>query len=62
MGAGVFEVEELSDKELSDGESKLVLRACWGDGETAGESDLPLPNILPPPRVLPEVMVAIMGG
>lgn len=28
----------------------------------AGESDLPLPSILPPPRVLPEVMVKAADG
>ena len=36
--------EELTDKELADGESRLEFL-----GGYAGESDLPLPSTLPPP-------------
>jgi hypothetical protein len=30
--AGLFDVCELSERELSEGDSKLALRRCWGCG------------------------------
>lgn len=65
--AGLFDVCELKDTELSEGDSRLALRRCWaagcgemaGDraGERAGERFLPLPSTRPPPSDLPEVMI-----
>lgn len=58
--AGLLDVCELRETELSEGDSRLVLRRCWvgGLGETAGDRCLPLPSTRPPPRDLPEVMIA----
>lgn len=49
--AGLFDVCELSDTELSDGDRKLALRRCWvgGWGDIAGDRFLPLPSTRPPP-------------
>lgn len=61
VGAGEFEFWELRDTELSDGDRRLTF-LLWRDagaGETAGDSDRPLPRIRPPPRDLREV---ILGG
>lgn len=57
--AGLLEVCELSDRELSEGESMLALRRCWagGAGDTAGDRFLPLPSTRPPPRDLREAML-----
>ena len=49
---GVVEVCELKDTELSDGESRLAFRECCGLAAVAGDNDLPLPKILPPPSDL----------
>jgi hypothetical protein len=56
--AGLLDVCELSDMELSEGDRKLALRRCWGlgCGETAGDRFRPLPNTRPPPRDLREAM------
>lgn len=43
------EGEELTESELTDGDNKLVLLA--GKGFVVGNKDLPLPRILPPPRL-----------
>jgi hypothetical protein len=56
--AGLLDVCELSDTELSEGARKLALRpwrAC-GCGEMAGDRFLPLPSTRPPPRDLREAM------
>lgn len=60
--AGLFEVCELSDMELSEGERKLALRRWWagGRGDTAGDRFRPLPSTRPPPRDLPEVMMNVV--
>lgn len=61
--AGLLDVCELSDRELSEGDSRLALRtwcacsACGGAGDTAGDRFLPLPSTRPPPRDLREAMV-----
>jgi hypothetical protein len=62
--AGLLEVCELSDTELSDGERKLALRRCWacGWGERAGDKFLPLPNTRPPPRDRREAMSRMLKG
>lgn len=62
--AGLLDVCELSDSELSEGDSRLALRRWWagGCGETAGDKFLPLPSTRPPPRDLPEVMIAAVEG
>lgn len=44
------EWEELIESELTDGDNKLVFLA--GKGFAVGNKDLPLPRILPPPRLL----------
>jgi hypothetical protein len=56
--AGLLDVCELSDMELSEGDRKLGLRLCWacGRGETAGDRLRPLPSTRPPPRDLREAM------
>lgn len=56
--AGLLDVCELSDMELSEGDRKLALRRCWGlgCGETAGDRFRPLPSTRPPPRDLREAM------
>jgi hypothetical protein len=50
--AGLLDVCELSDSELSDGDRKLALRRCWagGWGDIAGDKFLPLPSTRPPPN------------
>jgi hypothetical protein len=56
--AGLLDVCELSDTELSEGARKLALRP-WrvcGCGEMAGERFFPLPSTRPPPRDLREAM------
>lgn len=62
--AGLFDVWELSDSELSEGDSKLGLRRCraGGCGETAGDRFLPLPSTRPPPRDLREAIVEDVEG
>lgn len=57
--SGVVEVCESSETELADGDRKLVFRVCCGRAlaATAGDSDLPLPNTLPPPSDLREAMI-----
>lgn len=57
--AGLFDVCELSDNELSEGDSRLGLRRCMagGCGERAGDRFLPLPSTRPPPRDLREAML-----
>lgn len=58
--AGELEVCELRETELSDGDSRLTFLLCWavGAGGTAGERDLPLPRMRPPPRDLREVILS----
>ena len=58
--AGLFEACEFNETELSEGDSRLTFRLCCGGGkeETAGDTFRPLPKTLPPPRDLPEVMIA----
>jgi hypothetical protein len=62
--AGLLEVCELSDTELSDGERKLALRRCWacGWGDNAGDRFLPLPSTRPPPRDRREAMSRMSKG
>jgi hypothetical protein len=50
--AGLFDVCELSDTELSEGDRKLALRRCWagGWGDMAGDKFRPLPSTRPPPK------------
>lgn len=60
--AGLLDVCELSDTELSEGDSKLALRRWTADGcgdAAAGDKFLPLPSTRPPPRDLRE---AIFGS
>jgi hypothetical protein len=59
--AGLFDACELSDTELSEGDSRLALRRWTADGcgEMAGDRFLPLPSTRPPPRDLRE---AIFGS
>jgi len=63
--AGLLDVCELSDTELSEGDRKLVFRRCWcwcwglGCGETAGDRFRPLPSTRPPPRDLREAMSSV---
>lgn len=67
--AGLFDVWLLSDRELSEGDSRLALRTwlCWAfcacgvAGGTAGDRFLPLPSTRPPPRDLREAMVEEEG-
>lgn len=62
--AGLTDVWELRDSELSLGDSKLVLRTWWarGCGERAGEPRWrPLPSTRPPPRDRPCVMIVDPG-
>jgi hypothetical protein len=57
--AGLLDVCELSDTELSEGDSRLALRrwtAAGCGGAAAGDRFLPLPSTRPPPRDLREVM------
>lgn len=58
--AGLLDVCELNESELSEGDSRLALRRWWagGCGDTAGDRLRPLPSTRPPPRDLPEVMFA----
>jgi hypothetical protein len=62
--AGLFDVCELSDTELSDGERKLALRRCWacGWGDMAGDRFFPLPNTRPPPKDLREAISRVSRG
>jgi hypothetical protein len=62
--AGLTDVCELRDTELSEGDIRLALRSWWGRGrgDTAGERCFPLPSTRPPPRDLPEVMLRSRGG
>lgn len=62
--AGLFDVWELRETELSEGDSRLALRRCCegGCGETAGDRFFPLPSTRPPPRDLPEVMIEGVEG
>jgi len=60
--AGLLDVCELSDTELSEGESRLALRRWMAAGcgdAAAGDRFLPLPSTRPPPRDLRE---AIFGS
>ena len=72
--AGLLDVWLLSDRELSEGDSRLALRTwlccacgacsacvCGGAGDTAGDRFLPLPSTRPPPRDLREAMVKDEG-
>jgi hypothetical protein len=61
--AGLLDVCELSDRELSEGDSKLALRRWWagGRGDTAGDRLRPLPSTRPPPRDLPEDMMLVVA-
>jgi hypothetical protein len=67
--AGLFDVWLLSDRELSEGDSRLALRtwlccafcACGAAGDTAGDRFLPLPSTRPPPRDLREAMIKEEG-
>jgi hypothetical protein len=72
--AGLLDVWLLSDRELSEGDSRLALRTwlccacgacsacvCGGAGDTAGDRFLPLPSTRPPPRDLREAMVGEEG-
>jgi hypothetical protein len=57
--AGLLDVCELSETELSEGESRLALRrwtAAGCGGGAAGDRFLPLPSTRPPPRDLREVI------
>lgn len=60
--AGLLEVWELRDKELSEGDSVALRRwAAGGRGDTAGDRLRPLPSTRPPPRDLPEVMMCAVA-
>ena len=62
--AGLLDVCELSERELSDGDSRLGWWRWWAGGwgemagDTAGDRFLPLPSTRPPPRDLREAMRA----
>jgi hypothetical protein len=43
-----------SDKVLAEGETTSDGLLCW-DGGRGGASDFPLPNILPPPSLRPDI-------
>lgn len=55
---GVLEVCELSETELSEGDSRLVFRA-WCLAATAGDRVLPLPRIRPPPSDRPAMLATV---
>jgi len=59
---GVVDACELKDIELSEGDRKLVFRLCCGldvaIAASAGDSDFPLPKILPPPNDLRAAMTS----
>lgn len=55
---GVLEAWELSDTELSDGESRSVGRDS-GFFATGGARFFPLPRTLPPPRLLLAAIISI---
>ena len=57
-GGEVWETCELSETELGEGECipLLAVRSCCA--AAAGESDLPLPSIRPPPSCLRDAMNA----
>ena len=59
--AGLLDVCELSDTELSEGDSRLALRMCCGRGcgEAAGDRFRPLPSTRPPPKDLREAMMSV---
>lgn len=68
--AGLLDVWLLSDRELSEGDSRPALRtwlccacgacsACGGAGDTAGDRFLPLPSTRPPLRDLREAMAGV---
>ena len=50
------EGEELTESELTEGDNKLGFLV--GKGFTVGSKDLPLPRILPPPRLLFDIFQA----
>lgn len=59
---GVLDACELSDVELSDGESRPELRTgCLLGAAGGGARFLPVPSTRPPPRVLRAAM-ALAGG
>jgi hypothetical protein len=62
--AGLLDVCELSETELSDGDRKLALRRWWagGWGDTAGDRFLPLPSTRPPPKDRREAMSRNVEG
>lgn len=67
--AGLLDVWELNETELSEGDSRLALRwwACCGRVTAAGEAAagdrfLPLPRTRPPPSDLREVMMSAVEG
>jgi hypothetical protein len=53
-GRGETEVCELREMELSEGDRRFAFGLCGGG--TAGDSDLPLPRTLPPPRALLDII------
>jgi hypothetical protein len=58
--AGLLDVWELSETELSEGDSRLALRRWTADGcgeAAAGDRFLPLPSTRPPPKDLREAMI-----
>jgi hypothetical protein len=63
--AGLFDACELSDTELSDGDSRLAFRrwtaAGCGDA-AAGDKFLPLPRTRPPPKDLREAIFGSVEG
>ena len=63
--AGLLDVWELSETELSEGESRLALRrwTAAGCGEGAwGDRFRPLPRTRPPPKDLREAMFGRVRG
>jgi hypothetical protein len=58
VDAGLLDVWEFKETELSEGDRRLTFRLCCGGREAAaGERLLPLPRTRPPPRDLREVMM-----
>jgi hypothetical protein len=63
--AGLFDVCELSDTELSDGDSRLALRRWTAAGcghAAAGDRFRPLPRTRPPPKDRREAIVGSVEG
>lgn len=61
--AGLLDVWEFKETELSEGDKRLTFRLCCeGREAAAGERLFPLPRIRPPPRDLREVMMESLAN